>query len=730
MSVLQVVFRLVSYLRQYPKHLFLLLVGMICDICINTGLRLSFKFLIDDALTPRNWVLLIQILVALVLAAFLRSAIAVGRDYLYAYVSNGVINQLRLKLYMHLQRLPMSFFNRTKVGDITTRFSTDLSSIENAMLYALPVGAYSILAIGFSSVPLLLMEWHMALLAIIGLPICLIAPQIWQARALSTSYRTKEEQARVASTLQENIMAQTVLKIFSLNELFSRRFRKMLDLLFLTGVRSYFLGFVMERTSEIAIQILEILFLGIGAILVFRDQLSVGSFISIHALFLSLSQVTGNFAGLFPHFVQASSGIQRVDELLSQSPQKMDAVQPIPTLARAIQFDDVTFSYTGDQPVLSEVSFKIHRGEMVAFVGSSGSGKSTILNLILKLYIPNKGCIRFDEHDLSAATSDSIRLQTAVVLQDNFLFNTTIRENIRLGRIEATDADVETAARAAEIHDYISRLPKGYDTAVGERGVSLSGGQRQRIAIARAIIRNPQILILDEATSALDSVTESAINATLERIGRGRTTICVTHRLASVQNMDRIFVLDHGRLMEHGNHNTLLQDENGIYKQLWQKQSGVTLSKDGDHFEIELEWMRKITILQDLDSSLLQEMVALFVTESYPADRAVVYQGDIGDRFYIIVRGTVDVFVTNEDGSESRVTALQDGDYFGEIALINETPRSATIRTRTPSVFISLRRYQFMHMIRKASPQVVERLERQIQKRLDELLGITEKKAS
>jgi ATP-binding cassette subfamily B protein len=425
--------------------------------------------------------------------------------------------------------------------------------------------------------------------------------------------------------------------------------------------------------------------------------------------------------------VQAASGMQRIEELLSEQPQVVDAPAaiPLPRFEQAIRFEDVTFSYTGGQRHLRGVSFTIHAGESVAFVGPSGSGKSTILNLLTRFYDPTAGHVAIDGYSLRRVIQASWRAQSGIVFQDSFLFNTTIRENIRVGKPEATDAEVEATARAAEMHDLIERMPRGYETVVGEQGNRLSGGQRQRIAIARAMLRDPAILILDEATSALDVATEAALNLTLAQLARGRTVITVTHRLASVGQADRIFVLNHGQLIEQGPHQVLLA-RGGVYTQLWHKQSGFAISEDGTRATVDATRLRTLPLLSALDEGLLVEIGHRFVPERYPAERLVVHEGDPGDKFYIIVRGSVRVTTTAATGVERELTVLQDGDHFGEIALLQDVPRTATIRTRLPSLFLTLSRAQLVGLMESA-PQLRTVLDQEIARRLARSQAQTER---
>jgi ATP-binding cassette subfamily B protein len=271
----------------------------------------------------------------------------------------------------------------------------------------------------------------------------------------------------------------------------------------------------------------------------------------------------------------------------------------------------------------------------------------------------------------------------------------------------------------AEVHDFVRQLPDGYDTMAGEGGGALSGGQKQRIAIARAIVRRPEILILDEATSALDPATEAAINATLERVGKTRTVIWVTHRLESVVHADRIFVLEAGRIVQHGTHEELLDSE-GAYRSLWQKQSGFVLAEAGDRVAVESSRLARIPLLAGVELDLLEQLADLFVTEKYPPGRIVIHQGDEGDRFYLVVRGTVGVFRLAGGGAETFVARLQDGDYFGEIALLKKIARTASVRTETPCIFLTLQREQFARFLQKV-PQLRSKLETAYRNRMIDL---------
>jgi ATP-binding cassette subfamily B protein len=695
--------RMFVCLHPYKWQTTLLLLGMIASLAYDTMLPFSFKFLIDDVIEPHNYRLLILILATLAVGGIIVSVIGVGRDYLYARLSADVLKDLRLQIFNHLQNLPIEFYRRKRSGDITANFSTDLASVENAVVNALPTGTMSLIGLIFSTVLLFVLQWKLALLAMMGLPVCLIGPRFIRKKAADANDRYKNAQAEILNTVEENIGAQTVIKTFNLKYLLVNKFQEQVSGLSCIAVRANFLSFMMERTPGIGILIFHIIVICACTVLAFQGLLSIGALVSFNAIFVIVSKSVYDATSILPQLIQAAAGMERIDRLLREKTfiqDKHDA-PVLPRLAREISFRDVSFGYMPEQPILKNVSILIHRGSSVAFVGPSGSGKSTAVNLLMRFYDPDSGVITFDGIDIREVTQDSLRARMGVVLQENFLFNTSILENIKYGNPEAGDTGIEASARTAEIHDMIASMPGGYGTPVGERGSGLSGGQRQRVAIARMLIRNPEILVLDEATSALDPVAESAINTTLRRIGRDRTVIFVTHRLSSITHVDRIYVFDNGRVVEQGGHDELL-NKKGYYNALWQKQSGFFFSSDGEAAEVTAERLRMIPILEDLDDELLKDMPRLFVTERYPPGRVIVHEGDPGDKFYIIVRGQAEVTKNGIGGSGQVVNVLEDGDHFGEIALLKSIPRIATVATTISTVFLTLQRDLFLSLMDKA----------------------------
>lgn len=609
---------------------------------------------------------------------------------------------MRQELFRHLQRLSLGFYSRMRTGDLAARFASDLTSVENAVVLGIPGALLCVINIAFSTGILFALDWRLALGAIAGLPLCVVGPKILAPRALKAGYQLRIEQASLTSTIHENLGAQPIVKAFSLRQSVVAGFAAQARTLVGMATRFNFLSYISERGPNIGMLLFNVLLISGGSLLAFHGSLSIGSLVAFNALFITVSTAVMGLTAVTPSLLQATGGMQRIRELLEEAPaivEKQNA-RPLPPLLCGIRFENVTFGYTPEQTNLRNVGMNLPAGSRIAFVGHSGCGKSTNLNLIMRFYDPQNGRVTFDGIDLRDVQLDSLYDQAGIVFQESFLFNTSIRDNIRLGRLAATDAEVEAAARAAELHQIIAQLPEGYDTIVGERGGRLSGGQRQRVAIARALVRNPSLLILDEATSALDPGTEAAINETLERVSLGRTVISVTHRLQSVVHYDHIFVFKNGRVIEHGSHEELLSCA-GSYAEMWRRQHGTTMSADGEFQVTDTSILRDVPLFKDLDQSYLKGIAAMFSTEHVPAGRTVIAEGDEGSRFYIIVRGKVAVSAANGGKRPVQVATLDDGDYFGEISLLANIPTTATVTTLTPSIFITLQREQLNKLVQQ-----------------------------
>jgi ATP-binding cassette subfamily B protein len=703
---------LAPFFRPYRLALVPVLVGLLVDVAFDAFWPLGFKFLIDDALVPHDGRVLVLVLAALGGGVVVAAAVQVGYDYRYARVCASVLADLRLRMFDHLQKLSLGFYSRARAGEILSRFSGDLVAGENALAAAPAWAVKPSLDILASTVLLFVLDWRLAAGAMLIWPVALLGPRFFTPRAIGASHEKKRFEASALNVVEESVSGLPVVKAFGLEQSRLEAFRRPVSGLRRSTARVAFVSSLVERTAVGAVLVFGIAVIGVGAWMTFDGMMSIGTLVAFQSLFFTLGYSIAELTRYVPALVQGIGGLQHIAEILDEQPQVVDALaaETLPRLAHEIGFRKVGFTYPGaTRPTLPDFSVEVQRGSWVALVGSSGSGKSTVLSLLLRFYDPVSGAVTIDGRDLRSVTQESLRSQIAVVFQESFLFNTTIRENIRFGRPGASDAEVETAAKAAEIHRFIEGEPDGYDTLVGERGGRLSGGQRQRIAIARAILRDPAILLLDEATAALDPATETAVNATVARLAETRTVITVTHRLAAAKDAGRILVLDHGRVAESGAHAELVA-AGGLYGRLWAQQGGFVVSADGDHAAIEPERLARVPILAGLELDLLDEVAGRFASEQIPAGRRVITEGDPGDRFYIVVRGRLVASRLGPSGSEHPIGVLQDGDYFGEIALLRRVPRVASVTTELPSLLLSLAREHFLELVEKA-PGLLRELE-------------------
>jgi len=714
---------ILSYVRPYSGSAGLVMLLLLISVGFNTLLSLSLKFFIDYAIVPRDRTMLLTIAAVLVASFFIIVVSQAGRDYLYSRLGANVLNDLRADMLRHLQSLSPGFFAQAKPGDLLARFSTDLGAVENAVVLGLPQMLSAFLNVAFSMAFLFFLDWRLALVAVAGLPLCVIGPRVFGPRALEAGYRFRVEQAALAGAIQENLSTQPVIKAFnltaSMSEALISRGRRVAEL----AARFNFLSLLTERSPNVAMLAFGIVVVVVSGIMAFNDALSLGSLVSFNALFATVSLHVESVSAVTSTLLQAAGGMRRIREILDVAPavvERTDAA-PLSSVAGGVSLDRTSFSYQPGRPVLNEVSLDIPRGFKTAFVGPSGSGKSTIIKIIMRFYDPQSGRVLVDGTNLRDVRLDTVYDQFGIVFQDAFLFNTTIRENIRLGKPGASDDEIERAARMAEL-DPSMFGSAGLDTIVGDRGERLSGGQRQRVAIARALIRDPAVLLLDEATSALDPASAAAVNETLARVASERTVISVTHRLQDVSGYDRLFVLESGRLKEAGTHAELLQNK-GLYATHWRRQNSVSFSPSAGVGQVSDAALSEIPLFDQIDPSALAAISASLVSEHVPADYDVISQGTLGSKFCIIVRGKVAVMATDASGESRQVAVLVDGDYFGEMSLISATPTTAAVRTLVPTVLLTLHREQFERLIRD-NPQLRARLDQIVKERLEGLREI------
>ena len=539
-----------KYIAPYRWLAILLIARGLFEAAFESSIRMSLKFIIDAAIIPQNYRFLVLILLLLGGAATLFVFVGLLGDFWATRFNISVINNIRHSMFVRLQNLSMEFFGRRSAGDIVNCFSADTEKLENSLAYGLII----ILELGsilFSAIFMFSLNWQLGLISCIGLTFCTLAPAKIGQTATEQTYQLRDKQGQIANVVQENIVSQAVVKLFGLQPRTINNFSKDLQHLKKVYVKAKFSSYLVQRIPTLVFVFVQLAVISIGAVMTYKNIITVGTLVSFQVLLVGLNLNILSFTFSLPYLIEGIAAMQRISVLLAEVPQVQDAPDAIelPHFSQEIRFDKVTFNYSSERKGIDNLSLTIKQGDFVVIVGESGAGKSTIVNLLTRLYDPDKGSILFDGIDLRSCTQKSLREQMGLVSQEVILFNTSIRENIRMGYLEATDEQVETAAKNAEIHEFILTLPQGYDTPVGDRGGQLSGGQRQRIALARALVRNPAILILDEATSALDPATEVEIMNTIDHLAKDRTIIMITHRIAHALRADKMFVIEKGRIV-------------------------------------------------------------------------------------------------------------------------------------------------------------------------------------
>lgn len=573
--------RLMVYVRPSAKWVFTAITIMILATIFDLVAPWILREIFDKGIDKRNMSVVLGLTLALAGIQALKSAGMFVQGYSQELVGQNVVFQLRKELYKHLQRLSFSYYDRAQTGQLMSRMTGDIEAVKNFVGFGAMSLVTGLLTFLGTIVFMLTMQWKVTVISLITIPLILFVLWRFNHKVGPAWSNIREQMGRLTTTLQENISGIRVVKSFATEHVEQRKFAERNEQNFETNMhrakleaRAFpLMGFYGGLTF--------VLMIWIGAIFVVRGEMSLGTFMAFQWYTWGIIWPLNMLGWQINIMQQAIKAAPRVFEVLDAP---LDIVNPVNGMDTAsmkgnVEFDGVSFHFADqdaekDKPILDHVSFQVKQGEVIGVLGATGSGKSSLIGLLSRFYDVSKGRVLIDGIDVREYDLDGLRRSIGIVPQETFLFSASIRDNIAYGYPDATQEQIERAARKAQIHSFIESMPNGYDTRIGERGVGLSGGQRQRVALARAILMDPPVLVLDEATASVDTATESAIHEALLEVMQGRTTFIIAQRLSSIQHANRIIVLESGRLTEQGTHREL-NEGNGFFRQLFDRQKQI-----------------------------------------------------------------------------------------------------------------------------------------------------------
>ena len=678
-----------------------LVVTMILRAVFSVALALAIKLVIDEVIAPTNDTPIWSIAAFLGVGLLISFGAGMVAARLTASATSRIIADARLTAFRHLQLVPLTFLDGSGDGNLIAHFSSDVAQLSQGVIRKPLLGLRSLTAMMLYIPVMMLLDLRLAMLTIIAVP---AAVYVVHRFAPNSAPALDEEKQRIADVLDEvtgNVSAQKLVRSYGLQPSFNRRFGQRIEALRQASRNAEGRIAVEIVISEYAVELTKVAIIVVGAAFAFNGTLDPGSFAAFAAILQEFSyQASVLGMDVMPSIKQSEAGIRRIETLL-QTPTEGTANRTLsaPAMSSRIEIRDVAFRYHRDQPLrLNGVSASIAEQSYVAIVGPNGSGKSSLLSVVLGLYQQERGSVQVGGVDIAMVEPTALRSRVSIAFQDTVIFNASLRDNITLAEDGFSDADLARAIDAAGLQSIVEHVPGGLDADLGAQGLTLSAGESQRLGVARAVLRDPELLLLDEIASGLDPASEADVLDAIEGLRHGRTIISVTHRLESVKTVDQVIVIEDGRVVEVGAFDELIR-AGGHFAAMWTKQHGFDVSANGLTASVRPARLRAIPLFAKLPDPALNDLASVFESQVLSHGELAFRQGEFGDSFYVIARGAVEV-VRDIDTDEERIIAyLDDGDFFGEMSLLSADLRNASIRSRGSTTLLRLERRAFNQLL-------------------------------
>ena len=574
----EMLYRILSYFIPYWKRMLLVIGCIIVTSILGLVPPILIKNIIDKALPQQDLKLLSLFIVVSIAVIIILGLLQVAQSYISVWISKHIMVTMKNQMYSHLQRMSLNFYSSTKPGEITTRLTSDIEGIQDIFNTTVVNALSSIFVLISTAIVLVTMNWKLAIVGMIIIPTFIFPTRKVGKLKWQIATKSQEKISDLNQIIQEttSISGAVLTKIFTKEKLEYEKFEHTNVEVASLQIRETIIGRWFRMTITTFISIGPMLIYFYGGYLYIQGEITIGSIIAFVALLGRLYAPVSQLSNIHIDATRSLALFKRIFDYFDQKEENEDKQNAInlETIKGKVDFENVNFSYNSEVKVLEDISFSVEPGTMVALVGPSGAGKTTITNVIPRLYDVLDGSIKIDDHDIRDVTLESLRKQIGIVMQEPYLFNDTLEENLKYGKCDATEEEIIKACKDAYIHDFIMTLPDNYKTVVGNRGIKLSGGEKQRVSIARVILKNPRIIILDEATSSLDSVSELYIQKAMGPLLKDRTSFVIAHRLSTVLASNQILVIEKGKIVERGNHEELIMQD-GLYGHIYNTQFKV-----------------------------------------------------------------------------------------------------------------------------------------------------------